>query len=125
LKEKTLFTITVYFWAFNFLSRWGLGGAHRLARAKRGLAPRVDCLSVSIKLFYVFPCEQVLEGAWGNFSKEVPPYPHPPQKSPHKRILLTIPTFFDMIKVEKTFLKNCKKILEKSVTFGTKGRVIE
>jgi hypothetical protein len=50
------------------------------------------------------------------FAKKVPP-----QKSPHKRILLTIPTFFDMIKVEKIF----QKILAKSVTFGTKGRDIE
>jgi hypothetical protein len=50
------------------------------------------------------------------FAKKVPP-----QKSPHKRILLTIPTFFDMIKVEKIF----QKILAKSVTFGTKGRDIK
>jgi hypothetical protein len=50
------------------------------------------------------------------FAKKVPP-----QKSPHKRILLTTLYFFDMIKIEKFF----KKILAKSVTFGTKGRDIE
>jgi hypothetical protein len=30
-----------------------------------------------------------------------------------------------MIKVEKNFFEKLQKILEKSVTFGTKGRVIE
>jgi len=110
----------------NFLSARGLGGAHALAIARANLV-FASTVCPFLTNYFIYPfASKFLRGRGGTSRKKFPhkhvPHKHvPPQtRSPTYRAPLTIAPFFDMIMVEKFF----GKILEKSVTFGTKGRVI-